>query len=163
MALIYENAENDLVLAGIGWREVVIGLGGGMHNAPSDWFVPEGVWDDFCDASGIDPDGVVWLATHSAGGREWEPVEEGYRPLFLEEDPHGRYDGWRLLRKGEAKRIALQSATSGSRLEATVKENGSWDIQLIVPVLEDGTPYQGAYWASFHNACRAAGVTPTAQ
>lgn len=85
------------------------------------------------------------IATHSVGGRWWT-LEEGASPAFFEEV--GMNGGWLLLLEEEVKEVTLESATSGSVLHAVKTGWGEWEVTLSVP-LENGEPYQGAYWRSF--------------
>lgn len=131
-----------------GW--VACALGEGMHNISTSQLVEGGEVEKFLVEHDLFDRAHIFMATHSMGGRKWVPVEGRKPPFYPEEDvaPGG---GWHILSDGDANFIHLSSASSGSSLTAE-KVGESWQLTLEVPVLDDGTPYKGCYWKSFHAA-----------
>lgn len=94
---------------------------------------------------------VVVVANHSVGGRDWQLFDSNVAPLFLS-DPN--FDGgWYLFQEGEVTELFASSASSGSSLTARRNPNGTWSLELWVPLEASGLPYQGSYWAAFQTAC----------
>ncbi len=134
------------VATGLDFAAVVKSLNEGMHNISSS---EADEVEGFLRERELLGTPCVFMATHSIGGRDWKIVE-GRKPAFLEEKCFN--GGWFVLTDGDVNYLHCSSATSGSSLTAEKQEDGSWKVSLEVPVGDDGTPYQGAYWRAFHIA-----------
>ena len=133
------------------WHTVVTALGGGFANVGS--YIADEV-DAALLAAGICPaEKVIYLATHSWGGRE-RTLIEGRKPFEVAEPLFS--GAWEILREGDVSQVAVESATSGSRTEAVLFPEG-WHITLSVPCDQDGSgPYMGCYWDAFWGAAKTA-------
>ncbi|MDP2689061.1 MAG: hypothetical protein Q8P48_03000 [Deltaproteobacteria bacterium] len=105
--------------------------------------------EKFLEAHGLKDATIIMVATHSVGGREWR-LEAGRTPAFFPDTCFA--GGWYVFTDEDVRWLRLVSATSGSSLTAEKDPEGTWKVTLEVPIMDDGQPYQGAYWASFHEA-----------
>jgi hypothetical protein len=129
------------------WQQVVAALAEGMHNISYGESAEGGSLDDFLREHSLVRGVVVFVATHSIGGRSWAP--SGDKDVAFYPDIIG--GGWNVLDEDDASTIKLVSATSGSSLTAERQFNGMWTVTLEVPVQEGSAPYEGYYWTCFHN------------
>jgi hypothetical protein len=134
------------VVTGAAWQQVVSALAEGMHNISYEESAEGGSLDDFLRERNIVRGEVIFMATHSLGGRSWSP--SGDKEVAFYPDIIG--GGWHLLTEEDVIRMYFGSATSTSELTAERQSNGQWTVTLEVPVLEGGTPYEGYYWTTFH-------------
>ena len=111
--------------------------------------------EEFLKKEGLDGVPVLFMATHSIGGRAWT-IEEGRDPAFFEEPCFGRDAGWFVFREEDVNHLFSSSATSDSSLtakkEAWPPNGRTWTVTLEVPVDDSGQPYKGAYWSAFHES-----------
>lgn len=131
---------------GLDFATVAKILDGGMTNISS--YIQKDV-DAFIKDNGLAEVPVVLMATHSMGGRDWK-VAEGRKPAFFEEVGFG--GGWYVITDDDVDSLECVSATSGSSLTAKKNQHGYWIVTLEVPVGDDGLPYKGHYWRTFHEA-----------
>ena len=134
--------------SGIDFATVVKALGGGMHNISSSDLQEGGRLDQWLREHHLDGVPVVYMAVHSMGDREWARKSGPDDSPFFEDNPS---DGWYVFTEEAVQYLFCSSATSGSSLEAWEISKKSWKVILRVPI-EDGNPYQGAYWKTFHRA-----------
>lgn len=106
-------------------------------------------FEEFVRESGLEGRPFLPMADHSWGSREWDLEKGADEAPYFEEASFG--GGWWLFEERHVCRLYSESRTSGSSLEATKSEDGTWSLVLQVPAPE-GVPYQGAYWAAFHAA-----------
>lgn len=95
---------------------------------------------------------TIPIADHSWGGRDWtlkDGVSLGGVPYFEDSAFNG---GWYYFREEDVDQIYVESATSGSSIQATLRDDGTWKMILSVPFEEGGEPYKGHYWNVFHEA-----------
>jgi len=95
----------------------------------------------------------LFMATHSGAGREWDLVHrsEGGDPLFLRDSRCNSLEGWYCFGAGDVERLLCVSASdTRSSLEAFRQADGTWNLFLEVPIMDDGKPYMGSYWGAFH-------------
>lgn len=135
----------------LSWEQVVQALNEGMHNISSSELDPGGIRDQFLEKHGLLGKPCIFMANHSMGGRFWVAKEEEKQPLFYPDFHPG--DGWHVLTEENCVRVECSSATSGSTLSAFyIPADRGWQVELQVPVDEDGEVYAGAYWRAFHKA-----------
>ncbi len=134
------------------WQKVVEALNKGFHNIPSQEQAPGGKLEGFLDGQGLRGKPLLFVATHSEGGRKLRLLEDR-NPSFYKEAGN---DGWHAVAEEDVELVELVSASSGSVLRAERSgsqwERGNWTVSLEVPIQGNGEPYQGLYWESFHQA-----------
>ncbi len=113
-------------------------------------------YDAWIAENGLNQRPHLAMATHSVGTRRWrlDPrVEEKEVPFFEEPSFNG---GWFHFEDNQVAWLKSQSATSGSMLVAEKEGPDNWTLTLTVPIMENGEPYKGAYWTTFHEVMNEA-------
>ena len=137
------NNINKKEAKGLNWATIAVALN--FSNIGS-YIAAE--FEEFIRQCGLKEE-FLPMATHSWGGRDWDLEEGADEAPFFEEPSFG--GGWWLFEERHVCRLYSESQSSGSSLDATKLEDGTWSLVLQVP-LTDGAPYEGAYWAAFHAA-----------
>jgi hypothetical protein len=99
---------------------------------------------------------LVFVASHSMGGRRFTATPEYRGRIFCAFDPDFEHGDFAVLHKFNCEEIWFESATSESSLHAICLGGPDhWSLMLTVPADEEtGKPYMGQYWTAFYEAAQ---------